>query len=131
MTLNKESKKLMQKQMTKKELREYFAKQRVTAGKPTGTIVMQTEKVYSRKRNKEKLKKELARDNAGSFFSYSSSAFSTSSSAASSSTLMEKDSSPASISSVSASSTSKSYSSAAVFAASTTASTSSWVLASI
>ena len=66
--MDKTSKNLLKKQMTKKELKKHFAAQRVVSGKNTGTITMKSAKDFSRSKAKAAIRK-LGNDNyPASFF---------------------------------------------------------------
>ena len=57
--MDKTSKQLLQKQLTKKELRNHYLQQRVTSCKNTGTITMRSSNDYDRKREKTRLRHDI------------------------------------------------------------------------
>lgn len=65
--MDKTSKNLLKKQMTKKELKKHFAAQRVVSGKNTGTITMKSAKDFSRSKAKAAIRK-LGNDDCQAFF---------------------------------------------------------------
>ena len=71
--MDKTSKNLLKKQMTKKELKRHFAAQRVVSVKNTGTITMKSAKDFSRSKAKAAIRKLGDDDCQASFFLYENS----------------------------------------------------------